>query len=156
MDKLRDWATDVAKMMFREDDKSSFRSLPKSTRLSILLQLSFIWSVIFSIYVFQYETMALGFGAVMLAHALLIFAVYYTFKQFHRGIKNDQSLQKETEQAEYSPPKLLIFALVIFIIFIFTRGLMVLDQNENSYSVPFKGPETTTLERIERFFLNKK
>ena len=33
---------------------------------------------------------------------------------------------------------------------------MVLDQNENSYSVPFKGPETTTLERIERFFLNKK
>ena len=56
MDKFRDWATDVAKMMFREDEKSSFRNLPKSTRLSILLQLSFIWSVIFSIYVFQYET----------------------------------------------------------------------------------------------------
>ena len=49
MDKFRDWATDVAKMMFREDEKSSFRNLPKSTRLSILLQLSFIWSVIFSI-----------------------------------------------------------------------------------------------------------
>ena len=91
MDKFKDWATEVAKTMFREDEKSSFRNLPKSTRLSILLQLSFIWSVIFSIYVFQYETMALGFGAVMLAHCLLIFAVYYTFKQFHRGIKNDQS-----------------------------------------------------------------
>ena len=155
MNKLKEWATDVAKTMFREDEKSSFRNLPKSTRLSILLQLSFIWSVIFSIYVFQYETMALGFGAVMLAHCLLIFAVYYTFKQFHRGIKNDQSLQTETKTAEYSPPKLIIFVLVIFIVFIFTRGLMVLDQNENSYSIPYTGPETSTLERIERFFLRK-
>ena len=46
MDKFKDWATEVAKTMFREDEKSSFRNLPKSTRLSILLQLSFIWSVI--------------------------------------------------------------------------------------------------------------
>ena len=91
----------------------------------------------------------------MLAHCLLIFAVYYTFKQFHRGIKNDQSLQDETKTAEYSPPKLIIFVLVIFIVFIFTRGLMVLDQNENSYSIPYTGPETSTLERIERFFLRK-
>ena len=121
-----------------------------------MLVLSFIWSVVFSLYIFSYTTFIFGWAGVFLAHAGIIFAVYYTFKQFHRGIKNDQSPQKETEQAEYSPPKLIIFALVIFIIFIFTRGLMVLDQNENSYSVPFKGPETTTLERIERFFLNKK
>ena len=114
MEKFRDWATDVAKMMFREDEKSAFRNLPKSTRLSILLQLSFIWCTIASIYVFQFETMALGFAALMLAHCLLIFAVYYTFKQFHRGIKNDQSLQVETKTAEYSPPKLMIFALVVF------------------------------------------
>ena len=32
---------------------------------------------------------------------------------------------------------------------------MVLDQNENSYSIPYTGPETSTLERIERFFLRK-
>ena len=155
MDKFKDWATEVAKTMFREDEKSSFRNLPKSTRLSILLQLSFIWSVIFSIYVFQYETMALGFGSVMLAHVLLIFGIYYTFKQFHRGKKNDQSLQVETKASEYSPSKLLIFGLVVFIVFIFTRGLMVLDQNQNSYSVPYSGPATTTIERIERFFIRK-
>ena len=83
MEKFKNWMIDTASIMFKEDGNPDFRSLPKSTRLSILLQLSFVWSVIFSIYVFQYETMALGFGAVMLAHALLIFAVYYTFKQFH-------------------------------------------------------------------------
>ena len=99
--------------------------------------------------------MALGFGSVMLAHVLLIFGVYYTFKQFHRGKKNDQSLQSETKTAEYSPPKLIIFGMVVFIVFIFTRGLMVLDQNQNSYSIPYKGPETTTMERIERFFIRK-
>ena len=45
--------------------------------------------------------------------------------------------------------------MVVFIVFIFTRGLMVLDQNQNSYSIPYKGPETTTMERIERFFIRK-
>ena len=112
MEKLKMWATDVAATMFREDETSAFRNLPKSTRLSILLQLSFIWSLIAAIYVFQFETMALGFASLMLAHILLIFAVYYTFKQFHRGIKNDQSLQSETKSAEYSPPKLLIFVFL--------------------------------------------
>ena len=87
MDKFKNWMIDTASIMFKEDGNPDFRSLPKSTRLSILLQLSFVWSVIFSIYVFQYETMALGFGSVMLAHVLLIFGVYYTFKQFHRGKK---------------------------------------------------------------------
>ena len=99
--------------------------------------------------------MALGFASLMLAHILLIFAVYYTFKQFHRGIKNDQSLQSETKSAEYSPPKLLIFLFLVFIIFIFTRGLMVMNPNQNSYSIPYSGPETTTIERVKKFFLNK-
>tara|TARA_B100002019_G_scaffold77999_1_gene67316 strand:+ start:101 stop:574 length:474 start_codon:yes stop_codon:yes gene_type:complete len=156
LNKLKDWATDVAATMFREDEKSAFRNLPKSTRLSILLQLSFIWSLIAAIYVFQFETMALGFASLMLAHILLIFAVYYTFKQFHRGIKNDQSLQTETKSAEYSPPKLLIFVFMVFIIFIFTRGLMVMDTNKNSYSIQYDGPATTTLERVQKFFLNKR
>ena len=156
MEKLKNWATDVAKTMFREDEKSAFRNLPKSTRLSILLQLSFIWSLIAAIYVFQFETMALGFASLMLAHILLIFAVYYTFKQFHRGIKNDQSLQVETKAAEYSPPKLLIFVLVIFIIFIFTRGLMVMNPTQNSYTIPYEGPATSTIDRVQRFFLNTK
>lgn len=155
MEKLKNWAIEVAKTMFREDEKSAFRNLPKSTRLSILLQLSFIWSLIAAIYVFQFETMALGFASLMLAHILLIFAVYYTFKQFHRGIKNDQSLQSETKSAEYSPPKLLIFVFLVFIIFIFTRGLMVMNPNQNSYSIPYSGPETTTIERVKKFFLNK-
>ena len=88
IEKLKMWATDVAATMFREDETSAFRNLPKSTRLSILLQLSFIWSLIAAIYVFQFETMALGFASLMLAHILLIFAVYYTFKQFHNISNN--------------------------------------------------------------------
>ena len=155
IEKLKIWATDVAETMFREDETSAFRNLPKSTRLSILLQLSFIWSLIAAIYVFQFETMALGFASLMLAHILLIFAVYYTFKQFHRGIKNDQSLQSEAKSAEYSPPKLLIFVFLVFIIFIFTRGLMVMNPNQNSYSIPYSGPSTSTIERVKKFFLDK-
>tara|TARA_Y100001970_G_scaffold164825_1_gene201390 strand:- start:220 stop:684 length:465 start_codon:yes stop_codon:yes gene_type:complete len=154
MQKFKDWLHDTATIMFRED-RNDFRSLPKSTRLSILLQLSFIWSCVFSIYVFQFETMALGFASVMLAHILLIFAVYWTFKQFGRSKVKDPSLQVEVKEESYSMPKLMIFCLIVFIVFIFTRGLMVLDQNENSYSIPYQGPDTTTMERIERFFLRK-
>ena len=75
MEKFKNWMIDTASIMFREDNNPDFRNLPKSTRLSILLQLSFIWSVIFSIYVFQYETMAWDLGSVMLAHVLLIFGI---------------------------------------------------------------------------------
>ena len=99
--------------------------------------------------------MALGFASVMLAHILLIFAVYWTFKQFGRSKVKDPSLQVEVKEESYSMPKLMIFCLIVFIVFIFTRGLMVLDQNENSYSIPYQGPDTTTMERIERFFLRK-
>ena len=143
MDKFRDWATDVAKMMFREDEKSSFRNLPKSTRLSILLQLSFIWSVIFSIYVFQYETMALGFGAVMLAHALLIFAVYYTFKQFHKAEKSSVSVFKSKN---YDPSKIMVIIFVILFMFVFSKGVEVLTKT-NSYSIPYDGPAKSALEK---------
>ena len=65
--------------------------------------------------------------------------------------KNDQSLQVETKTAEYSPPKLMIFALVVFIVFIFTRGLMVMDESSNSYSIPYEGPVKSTMERIKEF-----
>ena len=72
--------------------------------------------------------MALGFASVMLAHILLIFAVYWTFKQFGRSKVKDPSLQVEVKEESYSMPKLMIFCLIVFIVFIFTRGLMVLDQ----------------------------
>ena len=33
IEKLKIWATDVAATMFREDETSAFRNLPKSTRI---------------------------------------------------------------------------------------------------------------------------
>ena len=73
---------DSANILF-DDSKNDLRALPKTVRLQILLVLSFIWSVVFSLYIFSYTTFIFGWAGVFLAHAGIIFAVYYTFKQFH-------------------------------------------------------------------------
>ena len=96
--------------------------------------------------------MALGFGSVMLAHVLLIL-VFITFKQFHRGKKMINRFNRDQNCRIFSP-KLIIFGMVVFIVFIFTWTYGV-RSNQNSYSIPYKGPETTTMERIERFFIRK-
>ena len=101
MDKFKNWMIDTASIMFKEDGNPDLE--PAKKQRYILLQLSFVWSVIFSIYVFQYETMALGFGSVMLAHVLLIFWCLLYFQTVSQREKNDQSLQSETKTAEYSP-----------------------------------------------------
>ena len=75
---------DSANILF-DDSKNDLRALPKTVRLQILLVLSFIWSVVFSLYIFSYTTFIFGWAGVFLAHAGIIFAVYYTFKQFHNA-----------------------------------------------------------------------
>ena len=55
MDNLKKWMQDSANILF-DDSKNDLRSLPKAVRLQILLVLSFIWTTVFSLYVFSYTT----------------------------------------------------------------------------------------------------
>ena len=61
LDKLKDWATEAANIMF-DDSKNDLRSLPKAVRLQILIVLSFIWSTVFSLYVFSLTTFIWGWA----------------------------------------------------------------------------------------------
>ena len=78
---LRNWMIDTATVLF-DDSKNDLRSLPKTVRLQILLTLSFIWSTAFTIYIWgtmNVDIWLSWFGG----HVAIIFASYYTFKQFH-------------------------------------------------------------------------
>lgn len=79
---LRNWMIDTATVLF-DDDHNDLRSLPKTVRLQILVVLSFIWSTVFTVYFFSIATMLWGWVGLVLGHLGIIFAMYYTFKQFH-------------------------------------------------------------------------
>ncbi len=82
-----------------------------------------------------------------MAHIGLIFAVYFTFKFFHK--KQEQPISV-FESGNYNPAKIFAIFFIIFFIFIFTKGIDVLTKT-NSYEIPFDGPNSTTEERIKRF-----
>ena len=146
MDRLKNWMIEAANIMF-DDSKNDLRALPKTVRLQILIVLSFVWSTVFSLYVFNITSFIFGWAGVVVAHIGLDFAVYLTFKFFHK--KQQQSVSV-FESGNYNPAKIFSVAFVIFFIFIFTKGVDVLI-NRDSYSIPYSGPDTTTEERIEKF-----
>ena len=73
MESLKNWMADAANILF-DDSKNDLRSLPRSVRLQILLVLSFIWTTVFSLYIFSYTTFAFGWAGLYIAHIGLIFA----------------------------------------------------------------------------------
>ena len=146
MDSLKNWMVETANIMF-DDSKNDLRSLPKSVRLQILIVLSFIWSTVFSLYVFSLTTFIWGWAGVVLAHIGLIIAVYITFKFFHKAEKEKKSV---FETGNYNPAKIFIVFFLVFFIFIFTKGIEVLTKS-NSYSIKYDGPEKSTLQRIKDF-----
>tara|TARA_Y100000996_G_scaffold407884_1_gene386069 strand:+ start:2581 stop:3030 length:450 start_codon:yes stop_codon:yes gene_type:complete len=146
IDKFKDWMRESANIMF-DDSKSDLRSLPKTVRLQILIVLSFIWSTVFSLYVFSLTTFIWGWAGVVMAHIGLIIAVYITFKFFHKAQKEQRSV---FETGNYNPAKIFVVFFLIFFIFIFTKGVEVLTKS-NSYSIKYDGPKKTTLERIIEF-----
>ena len=146
IDKLKNWFIEAASIMF-DDRKGDFRALPKTVRLQILIvSLSFLWSLLFSLYIFNLTTFALGFAGVFLGHVLLIILTYFTFKIFHKA--RDQKQTGFEEKSELSPAKIFSVAFIIFFIFIFTKGISVMEKSK---TYKFDGPETTTEERIKRF-----
>ena len=144
--KLSNWLIERANIMF-DDSKSDIRSLPKSVRLQILIVLSFVWSTVFSLYVFSLTTFIWGWAGLVLAHVGLIIATYTTFKFFHKANKENKSV---FETGNYNPAKIFSVLFIIFFIFIFTKGIDVLTRT-NSYSIKYDGPEKTTLQRIKDF-----
>ena len=146
IEKLRNWMIDSANIMF-DDSKNDLRSLPKSVRLQILIILSFVWSTVFSLYVFSLTSFVYGWLSMILAHIGLIFATYITFKIFHKARKEQKSVFVE---GNYNPAKIFSVLFIIFFIFIFTKGIDVLTRT-NSYETPYSGPDTTTEERIKKF-----
>ena len=146
LNKLKNFAIDSANIMF-DDSKNDIRSLPKTVRLQILIVLSFVWSTVFSLYVFSLTSFIYGWLSMILAHIGLIFATYITFKIFHKARKEQKSVFIE---GNYNPAKIFSVLFIVFFIFIFTKGISVL-QRTNSYSIPYDGPAKTTLQRIKDF-----
>ena len=77
-------------------------------------------------------------GWTFLAHIGLIFAVYMTFKQFHRAEEKSASV---FQTKNFDPFKIMVIVFVIVFIFVFSKGIEVLTSpNPNSYSIPYDGP----------------
>ena len=83
---MRNWMIEAATILF-DDSHNDLRALPKTVRLQILTVLSFVWSTVFSLYFFQMSTFVWGWTGMIVVHLGLIFACYYTFKQFHNAQK---------------------------------------------------------------------
>tara|TARA_Y100001970_G_C14194567_1_gene837308 strand:- start:1110 stop:1565 length:456 start_codon:yes stop_codon:yes gene_type:complete len=142
MDSLKNWMIESANILF-DDSKNDLRALPKSVRLQILLVLSFIWTTVFSLYVFSYATFALGWAGIYIAHIGLIFAVYWTFKQFHKAEEKSTSV---FETKNFNPYKIMVVVFVIVFIFVFSKGIEVLTST-NSYEIPYEGPDKSAIEK---------
>ena len=146
MESFKNWMTESANIMFY-DSKKDLRCLPKSVSIQILIVLSFVWSTVFSLYVFSVTSFIFGWAGVVMAHIGLIIAVYLTFKFFHK--KKEQPVSV-FQSGNYNPAKIFAIFFIVFFIFIFTKGIDVLTKT-NSYETPYGGPETTTEERIKKF-----
>ena len=142
MESIKNWMRDAANILF-DDSKNDLRALPKTVRLQILLVLSFIWTTVFSLYVFSYATFALGWAGIYIAHIGLIFAVYWTFKQFHKAEEKSTSV---FETKNFNPYKIMVVVFVIVFIFVFSKGIEVLT-NTNSYKIPYEGPDKSAIEK---------
>ena len=152
MESIKNWMRDTANILF-DDSKNDLRSLPKTVRLQILLVLSFIWTTVFSLYVFSYTTFVFGWTGLFLAHIGLIFAVYMTFKHFHRAEENSSSVFKTKN---FDPFKIMVLVFVIVFTFVFSKGIEVLTSpNPYSYSIPYDGSSKSVFEKWLPFSKDK-
>jgi len=76
--------------MFREayavvmdDEQNAFALLPKITRFQIMTVLSLMWSAVFTAYVGSY----LIFGPTVIAHVVVLLAIFFTADVFRRAEK---------------------------------------------------------------------
>ena len=62
--------------------KNDLRALPKTVRLQILVVLSLMWSVIFTLMFWSYKVWGLVLSTSVIGHVLVIIGVYFTMKSF--------------------------------------------------------------------------
>jgi len=84
MSKITEMLTDAANVLF-DDTQNDLRALPKTVRLQLLIVLSGVWSTAFSLWIFTNVFFVTGWVITLISHVLVIFAAYYTFKQFHNA-----------------------------------------------------------------------
>ena len=100
-----------------------------------------------------YKRQAFGWAGLFLAHIGLIFAVYMTFKQFHRAEEKSASV---FQTKNFDPFKIMVIVFVIVFIFVFSKGIEVLTSpNPNSYSIPYDGPLKSAIEKWLPFSKDK-
>jgi 4-hydroxybenzoate polyprenyltransferase len=141
MESVKKWMIDSANILF-DDSRNDLRSLPRTVRLQILLVLSFIWTTVFSLYIFSYTSFVFGWVGLYIAHIGLIFAVYMTFKQFHRAEEKSNSVFKTKN---FDPFKIMVIVFLIVFIFVFSKGIDVL--NTSSYTIKYNGPDKSAYEK---------
>lgn len=83
---MKAWMIATATILF-DDSKNDLRALPKTVRLQLLSVLSFVWSTAFTLYFFGMIRPDI-WGSLVIGHIAVIFAMYYTFKQFHNVTQN--------------------------------------------------------------------
>ena len=83
---MKEWMIQTATILF-DDSKNDLRALPKTVRLQLLTVLSFMWSTAFTLYFFGLMRPDI-WGSLVIGHIAVIFAMYYTFKQFHNISNN--------------------------------------------------------------------
>ena len=150
MESLKNWMIDAANILF-DDSKNDLRALPRSVRLQILLVLSFVWTTVFSLYIFSYTTFAFGWAGLYVAHVGLIFAVYMTFKHFHKAEAQSSSV---FQTKNFDPFKIMVIVFVVVFIFVFSKGIEVMTKT-NSYSIPYDGPSKSVFEKWLPFSKDK-
>ena len=124
MESFKNWMKDAANILF-DDSKNDLRALPKTVRLQILLVLSFIWTTVFSLYVFSYTTFAFGWAGLFVAHVGLIIAVYMTLKHFHRAEESSASVFKTKN---FDPFKIMVIVFVVVFIFVLSQRIEIITR----------------------------
>jgi hypothetical protein len=92
-----------------------------------------------------------GWLGVFVAHILIIFVAYYTFKQF-QYVKTVRNLG--TDALAESPISKFGFStvLLVFILMgVFYLGLQVMHTTKANKKIPYSGPDLTTEERIQKY-----
>ena len=83
---MKKFMVSAATVLF-DDSKNDLRALPKTVRLQLLTVLSFVWSTAFTLYIWGLLRADI-WTALVVGHIAIIFASYYTFKQFHEARKS--------------------------------------------------------------------
>jgi uncharacterized membrane protein YdjX (TVP38/TMEM64 family) len=66
-----------------DDEQNAFASLPKVRRFQIMTVLSMMWSTVFTVYIGSH----LFFGPTVIAHLVVLLAIFFTADVFRRAEK---------------------------------------------------------------------